>query len=373
MPTGSGGQPVAEDQPGQHRHRRGVTRGHRGDDAHDAGGQRPVEDDQPGRAAAPAGAPQAGRRWWVTLRTAGTVAPGRRRRPAPAAATRHEPEAVERRVASPPQKSEAPQTSAEAVPGRPPPNPFWHPGRMASRVRANDPYDPRRWRPCPRSPSTAPSRPRARLRRRYRPRTRSPPPARRTPATARRCCWPAASSARCRPAPAADAGKRVNAGARRGHSGLRRAAGRARGRARRAGAGRGARRRHAALGPHPARRPAPDDHADPERIADVFVGMGWEVAEGPELEAEWLNFDALNIGPDHPARATAGHLLSSRRRASGLVLRTHTSPGAGAHDARAHARRSTSSPRARSTAPTSSTRPTRPVFHQVEGLVVDEG
>jgi phenylalanyl-tRNA synthetase alpha subunit len=39
-----------------------------------------------------------------------------------------------------------------------------------------------------------------------------------------------------------------------------------------------------------------------ERIADVFVGMGYEVADGPELEAEWLNFDALNIGRDHPAR-----------------------------------------------------------------------
>ena len=34
----------------------------------------------------------------------------------------------------------------------------------------------------------------------------------------------------------------------------------------------------------------------------MFVAMGWEVAEGPELEAEWLNFDALNFIPDHPAR-----------------------------------------------------------------------
>src|SRR3546814_20748986 len=39
-----------------------------------------------------------------------------------------------------------------------------------------------------------------------------------------------------------------------------------------------------------------------ERIADVFVSMGWEVAEGPQVEAEWLNFDALNMGADHPAR-----------------------------------------------------------------------
>src|SRR4051794_29638366 len=36
-------------------------------------------------------------------------------------------------------------------------------------------------------------------------------------------------------------------------------------------------------------------------IADLFVAMGWEVEEGPVIEAEWLNFDALNLGPDHPA------------------------------------------------------------------------
>ena len=40
-----------------------------------------------------------------------------------------------------------------------------------------------------------------------------------------------------------------------------------------------------------------------ERVADIFVAMGWEVAEGPEVEAEWFNFDALNLGPDHPARS----------------------------------------------------------------------
>src|ERR1022692_3441971 len=39
-----------------------------------------------------------------------------------------------------------------------------------------------------------------------------------------------------------------------------------------------------------------------ERLADVFVGMGYEIAEGPEVEAEWYNFDALNFPPDHPAR-----------------------------------------------------------------------
>ncbi|MDD7465183.1 MAG: phenylalanine--tRNA ligase subunit alpha [Actinomycetaceae bacterium] len=39
-----------------------------------------------------------------------------------------------------------------------------------------------------------------------------------------------------------------------------------------------------------------------EDISDFFVGMGWDIAEGPELEHEWFNFDALNFGPDHPAR-----------------------------------------------------------------------
>ncbi|CAM5728103.1 hypothetical protein SBADM41S_04971 [Streptomyces badius] len=39
-----------------------------------------------------------------------------------------------------------------------------------------------------------------------------------------------------------------------------------------------------------------------ERVADVFVAMGYEIAEGPEVEAEWFNFDALNFVPDHPAR-----------------------------------------------------------------------
>ncbi len=39
-----------------------------------------------------------------------------------------------------------------------------------------------------------------------------------------------------------------------------------------------------------------------ERVADVFISMGYDIAEGPEAEAEWINFDALNVPPDHPAR-----------------------------------------------------------------------
>src|SRR5580698_3812775 len=62
-----------------------------------------------------------------------------------------------------------------------------------------------------------------------------------------------------------------------------------------------------------------------ERVADIFVGMGWEVAEGPEVEAEWLNFDALNIPPAHPARETQDTLWLEPPT-GGVVLRTHTSP-----------------------------------------------
>ena len=51
-------------------------------------------------------------------------------------------------------------------------------------------------------------------------------------------------------------------------------------------------------------RPGPGTRSPrwPSGSSDVFVGMGYEVAEGPEVEAEWYNFDALNFPPDHPAR-----------------------------------------------------------------------
>jgi phenylalanyl-tRNA synthetase alpha chain len=62
-----------------------------------------------------------------------------------------------------------------------------------------------------------------------------------------------------------------------------------------------------------------------ERIADVFVAMGWEVAEGPEVESEWFNFDALNFLPDHPARTMQDTFHVEPPEAK-QVLRTHTSP-----------------------------------------------
>jgi phenylalanyl-tRNA synthetase alpha chain len=62
-----------------------------------------------------------------------------------------------------------------------------------------------------------------------------------------------------------------------------------------------------------------------EKIADVFIGMGWEIAEGPEVESEWFNFDALNFDEDHPARAMQDTFFLEPLE-SKLVLRTHTSP-----------------------------------------------
>ena len=108
-----------------------------------------------------------------------------------------------------------------------------------------------------------------------------------------------------------------------------------------------------------------------EYIADLFVAMGWEVAEGPVLEAEWLNFDALNLGPDHPAR-TMQDTFWTEPAEDHLVLRTHTSP------VQARTMLERTPPiyvicpgRVFRTDPFDATH--SPMFHQVEGLVVDEG
>lgn len=62
-----------------------------------------------------------------------------------------------------------------------------------------------------------------------------------------------------------------------------------------------------------------------EQISDIFVGMGWEIAEGPELEHEWYNFDALNFDEDHPARQMQDTFFVDPVERH-LVMRTHTSP-----------------------------------------------
>jgi phenylalanyl-tRNA synthetase alpha chain len=112
-----------------------------------------------------------------------------------------------------------------------------------------------------------------------------------------------------------------------------------------------------------------------ERVADVFVAMGWEIAEGPEVEAEWFNFDALNFGPDHPARQMQDTFYVAPGEGEPdphLVLRTHTSPV----QARSLLQRDlpvyiACPGRVFRTDELDATH--TPVFHQVEGLAVDKG
>lgn len=70
-----------------------------------------------------------------------------------------------------------------------------------------------------------------------------------------------------------------------------------------------------------------------EEVGDFFLGMGWQIAEGPEVEHEWFNFDSLNFDADHPARQMADTFYVDGRSVGGasaeeahLVMRTHTSP-----------------------------------------------
>ena len=108
------------------------------------------------------------------------------------------------------------------------------------------------------------------------------------------------------------------------------------------------------------------------RIEDIFLRMGYSIADGPEVENDFHNFEALNFPPDHPARDSQDTLMVDRKAASPLLLRTHTSP-VQIREMRRHG------------APLRLIVPGRvyrkdevdathsPVFHQVEGLVVDHG
>lgn len=108
-----------------------------------------------------------------------------------------------------------------------------------------------------------------------------------------------------------------------------------------------------------------------DQVSDIFVGMGWEIAEGPEIENEWFNFDALNFDADHPARAMQDTFFVSPVE-SHLVLRTHTSP------VQVRSMLDRELPvyvlcpgRVFRTDELDATH--TPVFHQVEGLAVDKG
>ncbi|TAM66706.1 phenylalanine--tRNA ligase subunit alpha [Mycobacterium sp.] len=108
-----------------------------------------------------------------------------------------------------------------------------------------------------------------------------------------------------------------------------------------------------------------------EHIADTFIAMGWELAEGPEVETEQFNFDALNFPADHPARSEQDTFYIAPED-SRQLLRTHTSPV----QVRTLLERElpvyiVSIGRTFRTDELDATH--TPVFHQVEGLAVDRG
>ena len=109
-----------------------------------------------------------------------------------------------------------------------------------------------------------------------------------------------------------------------------------------------------------------------ERLEDTFVGLGFQIAEGPEVETDWHNFEALNMPPSHPARSEWDTLWVEHGPPGSTLLRTHTSP--------VQIRVMQAQP-----PPIYAIMPGRvfrrdtadathmPVFHQLEGLVVDRG
>ena len=116
-----------------------------------------------------------------------------------------------------------------------------------------------------------------------------------------------------------------------------------------------------------------------DEITDLFVAMGWSIAEGPELEHEWFDFDALNFDADHPARQMQDTFYiqgesvgAAEGQSANLVLRTHTSPV----QARVMLDQE---PPIYVVCPGKVFRSDEldathtPVFHQVEGLAVDKG
>ncbi len=106
-------------------------------------------------------------------------------------------------------------------------------------------------------------------------------------------------------------------------------------------------------------------------ISDLFLGLGYRVAEGPELEAEWLNFDALNIPADHPAANNAGHIFYRAARFKVGSANSYLT-GSNSNNAREQAANlcylSGRTYRADELDATHT-----PVFSQVEGLVIDRG
>jgi len=107
-------------------------------------------------------------------------------------------------------------------------------------------------------------------------------------------------------------------------------------------------------------------------LEEVFVAMGFTVAEGPEAETDWYNFEALNIPPAHPARSMWDTFYLDLGQPETVVLRTHTSP------VQIHLMEDQPPP-VHAVIPGRCYRRETPdarhlaVFHQLEGLVVDHG
>ena len=120
-------------------------------------------------------------------------------------------------------------------------------------------------------------------------------------------------------------------------------------------------------------KPVREGHRHPlnlvlDEIKEIFLGMGFDVVSGPEVELDYYNFEALNLPPDHPARDTQDTFYITDK----VLLRTQTSPV----QIRTMEQRK---PPIRIIAPGRVYRsdavdaPPSPIFHQIEGLVVDEG
>jgi phenylalanyl-tRNA synthetase alpha chain len=107
-------------------------------------------------------------------------------------------------------------------------------------------------------------------------------------------------------------------------------------------------------------------------LEDVFVGLGYTVAEGPEVESDWYNFEALNFPPGHPARAMQDTLYVKLGKPEEVMLRTHTSP---VQVRVMEARRPPIYVVALGRTYRRDTLDARhsPVFHQIECLTVDRG
>ncbi len=109
-----------------------------------------------------------------------------------------------------------------------------------------------------------------------------------------------------------------------------------------------------------------------QRLEDVFIGLGFQVAEGPEVETDWYNFEALNMPTNHPARSMHDTFYVDHGAPGSTVLRTHTSP------VQIRVMQSVPPPiymimpgRVFRNETTDATH--LAVFHQLEGLVIDRG